>query len=60
VRERKALENHGYLVCDAAIQTRPRLVQLGANQGPHPEWMDDKRVRVDLTDSDRRKLLGRW
>jgi hypothetical protein len=29
-------------------------------QIPHPEWMDETKVREHLKDSNKRKLLGRW
>lgn len=60
--ERKALENHGYLICDAAIQRHLRpLVRLDARpSAPHPDWMDEARVRTALAGSGSMKPLGRW
>ncbi len=59
--ERAVLENHGYLLADAAatsylsayvsIHTPPSV--------PHPEWMDEIEVAKALKDSHKRRLLGR-
>jgi NTE family protein len=55
------LENHGYTLADAAI--RRHLTALVPSPGPatipHPEWMDEVRVRIALKDSARRVFLGR-
>ena len=61
--ERFVLENHGYLIANAAITkyadflaTKP----IPAPMAPHPEWMDEAVVREALADSHQRKLpLGR-
>jgi hypothetical protein len=59
--EQAVLENHGYLLADAAI----RRVGAGVSEielpplPPHPGWMDDERVRAALTGSSRRTRLGR-
>ena len=58
--EAAVLENHGYLLADAAIRRHaPRL--LGSDVPPiaipHLEWMDEARVRAALRDSARRRLL---
>lgn len=61
--EAAVLENHGYLMADAAVQTHvPDLVSapVAALAIPHPEWMDEVRVRKALAGSHRRRLLGRW
>ena len=55
------LENHGYLLADAAIRTYvPKLLpaQVPALTIPHPEWMDEAKVQVALKDSSKRALLG--
>lgn len=55
--ERAVLENHGYLLADAAIQRHLRhLVELPLPQlnVPFPEWMDERRVRAALRDSHQR------
>jgi NTE family protein len=65
------LENHGYLLADAAIQRHVRPLAGGgietplrvlerAAAVPHPEWMSEARVREALKDSSTQRLLGRW
>jgi len=61
--EQAVLENHGYLLADAALRERG-LVNLGGIEGlppepPHPRWMNEERVREALSGSSRRKVLGR-
>jgi NTE family protein len=61
--EAAVLENHGYWLADAAIHRyAPALLGAGAPpaRDPHPEWMDEAKVRAALKDSGRRKTLGRW
>ena len=60
-----ALENHGYLVAEAAL--RRRVPALIANPGaplvlPHaaPRWADERRLREALAGGHARRLLGRW
>ncbi|MDQ4077887.1 MAG: patatin-like phospholipase family protein [Chloroflexota bacterium] len=57
------LENHGYLLADAAIQRHARtLLQepIAPLSIPHPRWMDEERVREVLEESHRVRLpLGR-
>ena len=57
--EQAVLENHGYLLADAAI--RSHLCDLVAIQKPpsvpHEEWMDEGRVREALLNSHKRRLL---
>jgi NTE family protein len=60
--EAAVLENHGYLLADAAVKRHvparlPAAVQPLAV--PHPDWMDEGRVRTALKDSGHRSLLGR-
>lgn len=65
--EMRVLENHGYLVA-AAVMRRRRgdLLPLGAGVAspapapPHPEWMDEARVRAAMRDSHRRVSPRRW
>jgi NTE family protein len=59
--EQSVLENHGYLMAEAAIRALvPNLPHRDVKATPpHPEWMDEDRVREALADSDRRRLLGR-
>ncbi|MEW6206757.1 MAG: patatin-like phospholipase family protein [Acidobacteriota bacterium] len=56
------LENHGYLLAEAAISSHLKELVDEASEVriPHPEWMDEKKVREHLKDSHKRKLLGRW
>jgi hypothetical protein len=58
-----ALENHGYLLADAALRryvtplygNAPRPVAI-----PHPGWMDEDRVRAALAHSHQRISWWRW
>ncbi len=56
------LENHGYLLADAAI-TRHAPDLPGSHSPPpavpHPEWMEESRVRAALAWSHKVRLLGR-
>ena len=57
------LENHGYLLAEAAIRKHvPGLIDASASAPsvPHPDWLDEGRVRRALADSGRTVLLGRW
>jgi hypothetical protein len=61
--EQAILENHGYLLADAALRERG-LAGSGGIEGlppepPHPRWMNEERVREALTASSRRKTVGR-
>ena len=59
--EIKVLENQGYLVAEAAAQSHLReLIRLNPArlEVPHPEWMDESRVRHSLRASSKRTLLG--
>lgn len=60
--EIKVLENHGYLLAEAAISRHvSTLVEPGTTSPnvPHPDWMDETRVRSALKNSHKRCLLGR-
>jgi NTE family protein len=64
--EAAILENHGYLMADAAIATHvPALLPepVPELRAPHPKWcppaMDEAGVRNVLAGSGRRTLLGR-
>ena len=60
--EASVLENHGYLLADAAIRAHaPTLIVAPAPLViPHPQWMDEAKVRVALKDSSHLKLpIGR-
>jgi len=61
--EAAVLENHGYLLADIAIQKHlPGLVKRPPPllSAPHPQWMDEDKVRRALAGSGRTRLLGRW
>lgn len=57
--EQRVLENHGYIITEAAVRRHqpdlpaPRTLPFAV---PHPEWLDDQRVRRELSESHRRKL----
>jgi NTE family protein len=55
------LENHGYLLAEAAVARHaPALVRTAAPLAvPHPDWMDEGRVRRALGASGKRTFLGR-
>lgn len=61
--EQAVLENHGYLLADAALRdqglTGARGVEGLPPEPPHPRWMNEERVRGALSTSGRRKLVGR-
>lgn len=61
--EQAILENHGYLLADAALR-RQGLVNPGGVVGlppapPHPRWMSERRVREALSTSSKQKAVGR-
>jgi NTE family protein len=61
--EMRVLENHGYSVAEAAIRSHaPALIGSNADafRPPHPDWLDESRVRNALGNSSRRYLLGRF
>ena len=64
--EAAVLENHGYLLADAAIQRHARGLLPASPPNlavPHPNWSPAQRteaeIRSALKDSGRRTLLGR-
>lgn len=60
--EAAVLENHGYLLADAAVNRHvPALLPAAVPPlaVPHPGWMDEDRARAALKDSGLRKLFGR-
>ena len=60
--EGQVLENHGYLIADAAVgaHTAALVAVSAAVRVPHPSWMDEAKVRTALRDSSRKKeLFGR-
>jgi NTE family protein len=61
--EAAVLENHGYMLAEAAIKRHiPTLAALPAPFAvPHPEWLDEAKVRRALADSYKRKFpFGRF
>jgi NTE family protein len=66
VAERLVLENHGYVLAQAAIQKHAVFLAIDPMPPlkiPHPYWMDPAnmdRVIHGLTGSSDRSLLGRW
>lgn len=61
--EQAVLENHGYLLADAALRA-PGLVKTGRIERslpgpPHPQWTNEEKVREALTEGSRRKTAGR-
>ncbi len=55
------LENHRYMLADAAIQKHvPGLLpaELPEINVPHRDWMDEEKIKTALKDSGRRTLLG--
>ncbi len=61
--EQAVLENHGYLLADAAVRAaRPdglSALEPLPPEPPHPRWMNELRVREALAASSRRTRLGR-
>jgi len=59
--EQAVLENHGYLLADAALRERDLAPadRYDPPMPPFPKWMDEARVRVALAASTRRTRLGR-
>lgn len=59
--EKAVLENHGYLLAEAAVQQHLPAQALKPNPPlaiPNPEWMDETRAKAALKDSWKRKILG--
>ncbi len=56
--EKAVLENHGYLVMDAAVRRHlsDMVNKPSEPRVPHREWMDEQRVRNALRDSHKTKL----
>ena len=55
------LENHGYMLADAAIRKHiPDLMgtEMPEIQVPHSDWLDEEKIKTALKDSSRRTLLG--
>jgi hypothetical protein len=59
--EQAVLENHGYLLADAALRERGLAPadRTEPPEPPFPKWMDEATVRLALAASTRRTRLGR-
>jgi hypothetical protein len=59
--EQAVLENHGYLLADAALRERglAPAERTDPPEPPFPKWMDEATVRLALAASVRRTRLGR-
>jgi len=59
--EASVLQNHGYLLAEAAIKRHAStlVAQSGPLQVPYPEWMDEAKVRNALKESHKLRILGR-
>lgn len=61
--EQAVLENHGYLLADAALRGRGMAsaggIEVLPPEPPHPRWMNEERVRAALLGSSRRTRVGR-
>ena len=59
--EAAVLENHGYLLAEAATRTHAKhLATVDAPlRIPHPAWLPEQKVRRALRDSSRKIFLGR-
>ncbi|MDQ6770884.1 MAG: patatin-like phospholipase family protein [Gemmatimonadota bacterium] len=57
--EAAVLENHGYLLADAAIKKHVPALYGSAQPPvvPHPDWLDEQKVRTALHDSAKRTLF---
>ena len=57
--ERAVLENHGYFLADIAVRRHVKQLMPGSVpdlRPPHPDWLDEQRVRKALQDSNKRKI----
>lgn len=59
--EQAVLENHGYIMAEAAIlRHAPQLIKRPAPfVVPHPRWMDEDAVKAALASSHKRRILRR-
>ena len=61
--EIKVLENRGYMMAEAAIRRHAAALCVPDPHPfavPHPEFLDETKVRRELRDSSKKKLFGRW
>jgi NTE family protein len=57
--EQKVLENHGYILAEAAVRCHAAALPIPGTlpfRVPHPEWIEESKVREALRDSHKRKL----
>jgi NTE family protein len=55
--EAAILENHGYSMADIALKVHVKdLWKDGSFQIPHPDWIDEEKIRTALKDSSRQRL----
>lgn len=56
------LENHGYLLADIALHVHAKelIAKPTPAQVPHPDWLDEARVRKELATSHERWWFGRY
>lgn len=57
--ERAVLENHGYFLADVAVRRHVSPLMpapVPELKPPHPDWLDEKRVKDALKDSNKRKI----
>lgn len=57
------IENHGYFVADYAVSKKtPELITNNAPlKPPHPDWIDENKVRTAMSNSHKRiSLLRLW
>ena len=59
--ERAVLENHGYLIADAALRSHVRGLAAGWPEPrvPFPDWMDEERAAAALAESGKTKVFAR-
>lgn len=63
VAEKAILENHGYLLAEAAVRRwMPELISSDILLNvPNPDWMDEEKVKEALSRSHKQKIpFGRW
>jgi hypothetical protein len=53
------LENHGYLLADAAARTHLTGWRDATLRIPHPAWLSEQKVRYALRNCAPKKFLGR-
>ena len=57
--ERAVLENHGYFLADVAVRRHVSHLMpapVPELEPPHPDWLDEKKVKDALKDSNKRRI----